>query len=244
MVSDSEEDYETWYAFYSESDEREFYFEPKTNQTTWVLPANVDRVQPFDLDEDFERLSLASRSLARQESLMRDEGVADRAPSSDESEAAIIEDDPSASSEKLDELDDVSSHHSAVVILNTEPSRNIYRVSFAMIVVLFLSQLGGLALVGMPRQPVPEPVTPPPLRRGPRLLKKVRSALLFPHRVIRNGLEYICKLNEAPPMPVRSREDTAKELKLCRLPFAHVVAEDCSQVRRSFDTLQFVHEML
>ena len=32
---------ETWYAFYSEREKREYYFEPKSKVTTWILPAGV-----------------------------------------------------------------------------------------------------------------------------------------------------------------------------------------------------------
>ena len=53
--------------------------------------------------------------------------------------------------------------------------------------------------------------------------------------VIRDGLTYICKLNEYPWPP-----SEGSEIRLCRMPFAHVVAEDCRNVRATFDTHAFV----
>lgn len=52
-MPESQQDAETWYVFYSEKENREYYFEPTSKQASWTLPQGA-RLHPFDDSEDAE----------------------------------------------------------------------------------------------------------------------------------------------------------------------------------------------
>jgi hypothetical protein len=47
MEGDQQEDVATWYIFYSDKENREYYYQPQTNTASWVLPKGA-RISPND----------------------------------------------------------------------------------------------------------------------------------------------------------------------------------------------------